>query len=459
MFTQSLKKLFSYVFVFLCNCAFTKHIFAHILASILKILTLKQNSLNSNHGPVLFALSWNRIKIDAECLAKSGHFKISYWPDRVQFFIQLRFLNELSHAPHHVRHANTKQQRMETQLRDFLSLMFPIFLKKVSAKAVIGANFWYKQDFRFGEAAQKNNVPYIVLFKESLKISETEKKALFDLSAKLERFSGEKIFVHNKTVAQILTDSEYCRPDQIAVTGAIRMAGFIERCKTDMSLKPAKTNNGHITLFSFTPGISLNGLAIPPWPNNPYHGWVRLFEATHSCFAEAAMKNTDRNFIIKIKYGGRWHNRIRDACFARDINIDKLENLKIVDDVNAHELILQSSLVIGFASTTLLESGLAGKSIIVPDFEETLDPYYRKHIKLRDFYPLVSVAQSRDDLIRQINSNIKFDKTVSAQIQKKRDKFFEENVASIRSNSMHATVTEMNKIIRKFEMRLSTSYQ
>ena len=101
-------------------------------------------------------------------------------PDRVQFFIQLRFLNELSHAPHHVRHANTKQQRMETQLRDFLSLMFPIFLKKVSAKAVIGANFWYKQDFRFGEAAQKNNVPYIVLFKESLKISETEKKALFD---------------------------------------------------------------------------------------------------------------------------------------------------------------------------------------------------------------------------------------------------------------------------------------
>lgn len=454
MFNQYLKKIFSYAFVFLCNCALTKHIFAHILAKILKIMTVKQNSLNSNHGPVLFALSWNRIKIDAECLAKSGYFKILHWPDRVQFFIQLRFLNELSYTPHHARHENTKQQRMETQLRDFLNLMFPIFLKKLSAKAVIGANFWYKQDFRFGEAAQKNNVPYIVLFKESLKISETEKKALFDLSAKLERFSGEKILVHNNTVAQILTESEYCRPDQIAVTGAIRMASFIEKCKTGTSRKLTKTNNGHITLFSFTPGISLNGLAIPPWPNNPYHGWVRLFEAVHSCFAEAAMKNTDRNFIIKTKYGGRWHNRIRDACLARDIDIDRLDNLKIVDDVNAHELILQSSLVVGFASTTLLESGLAGKNIIVPDFEETLDPYYRKHIKLRDFYPLVSVAHSRENLIGQINSHIKFDKTVSAQIQKKRDKFFEQNVASIRLDPMHTTVSEMNKIIRKFENEL-----
>ena len=267
----------------------------------------------------------------------------------------------------------------------------------------------------------------------------------------LERFSGEKILVHNNAVAQILIESEYCRPDQIAVTGAIRMASFIEKCKTGMSRKPTKANNGCITLFSFTPGISLNGLAIPPWPNNPYHGWVRLFEAVHSCFAEAAMKNTDRNFIIKTKYGGRWHNRIHNACLARDIDTDRLNNLKIVDDVNAHELILKSYLVVGFASTTLLESGLAGKNIIVPDFEETVDPYYRRHIKLLDFYPLVSVAKSRDDLIAKINSHIKFNRKVSIQIQKKRDKFFEENVALIRSDPLRTTIFEINKIIHKYE--------
>ena len=158
-----------------------------------------------------------------------------------------------------------QEKNSEEKLQEFLNLMFPLFLKFISAKAVIGANFWYKQDIRFGTAAQYNQIPYVVLFKESLKISETEKSAIISICKKLGKFKGERILTHNQSVANLIIKSGYCSAKQICVSGAIRMSPFIKHCLSNSGLRSTQ-EEPTVSLFSFNPGLSLNGLAIPPWP-------------------------------------------------------------------------------------------------------------------------------------------------------------------------------------------------
>ena len=266
---------------------------------------------------------------------------------------------------------------------------------------------------------------------------------------RLGRFGGERILTHNQSIANLIMKSGYCAAEQIGVSGAIRMSGFIKRC-VDSSEKNDAKDDAKISLFSFNPGLSLNGLAMPPWPKNPYQGWVRFFEAVHSCFAQAALRKPEKHFIIKTKYEGLWHRRIEDACFSRNLNIAEIPNLTLTHKQAAHDIIFNSSVIISFASTTLLESGLAKKHVIIPDFEETIDPYYRKHIKLLDFYPLAQVATSREELIDKICYLADSDKTISPAIQKKRNSLFETYVAAVKNDPLEIAVEEINSIIEKF---------
>jgi hypothetical protein len=440
--------------VFLCVNRLFRYAFAKFIVEVLLHLTLNKSSTTGGKT-VLFALSWLRVKVDAQILENTGEYAILYWPDKIQFFIQHRFLDNLIEPDDTSNAGSKKWLRRDRELYDFLNLMFPIYLKRISAKAVIGANFWYKQDFRFGKVAQSNKVPYLVLFKESLKISPTERKALFDFCRELGRFSGEKILTHNQIVSNILVRSKYCRRDQVTVTGACRMSSFIEQCKSTSIMNNQHFKEGQVTLFSFTPGISLNALGINPFPRNPYKGWVRLFEGVHSCFAEVAINNPTRSFVIKTKFAGVWHQKIREACLSRGINVDAVENLTITDQLDPHDLILNSSVIVGFASTTLLESGLAARNIIIPDFDEALDPFYRKHIKLLDFYQLAEVAKNREHFKRLIERRIRVSKSVvTNKKQKIRNEFFNTNVASIHSDPIEATKSEINSAIMKFSNNL-----
>ena len=443
------KKKLSSVFVLLASLKFSRYPFALLVAYYLKMRSSSFSDGAKAGRIVLFALSRRRIKTDAIALAETGNFQILSWPDNDQFFIQHRFLNSLDRKYFMKDEMSSEEKTAERNLQDFLNLMFPIFLKLISAKAVIGANFWYKQDIRFGRAAQDNNIPYIVFFKESLKITKFEQDSILLMCKRLGCFGGERILTHNQSIANLIIKSGYCAPEQIGVSGAIRMSSFIKRCVNSSGENDVKVN-GNISLFSFNPGLSLNGLAMPPWPKNPYKGWVRFFEAVHSCFAQAALQKPEKRFIIKTKYDGLWHKRIEEACFARNLNIAEIPNLTLIHEQSAHDIIFNSSVIVSFASTTLLESGLAKKHVIIPDFEETIDPYYRKHIKLLDFYPLAQVATSREELISRICYMADSDKTIPPTIQKKRNSLFETYVASVKNDPLAIAVEEINSIVKKF---------
>lgn len=373
----------------------------------------------------LFALSKVRIAPDAEVLARAG-FDIVTLPDSDQFVLQAAFFPGL---PPETAAIDIATRRDAAPYRAFLRRLLPIFLRRIGAQAVIGAHFMYPQDIHWGAVAQECGYPYLILFRESLKISDTERDALTDMCRRLGRFEGDRILTWNDVARDVIVASGYARADQVVTTGAVRLSAFIAKCRTRPLPHPPGTKPT-ATLFSFNPGASLNGLALDPWPPNPYAGWVRLFERTHTAFAMAAAALPGARFVIKPKWGAHWTTRIRQAIASRGLNPD-LPNLEITTAIGAGELIEQSSVVIGFTSTTLLEAGLAGRPILIPDFEEALDPYFRRHLKLTEIYPYCRIATSPEELVELIKDHLLRPRPLPAEAQAAMERFFAAYVSSV----------------------------
>ena len=114
--------------------------------------------------------------------------------------------------------------------------------------------------------------------------------------------------VHNTRLRDALIDSEYVSASQITSLGAMRMDSLARK----LTMQQNQVSRKQAVLFSFphrADGVhsdeELAGQS-GPFPDNPYLGWVRLFESTHSAFARAALAMPDADFIIKLKWEEGW---------------------------------------------------------------------------------------------------------------------------------------------------------
>lgn len=384
----------------------------------------------------LFALSFQRVQPDATALAKSGEFNVLTLPDNDQFVLQAPFFP--NRADTTAFRVDPRIGEMAERFRDFLVLFWPRFMGRIGASAVIGAHFKYKQDIHWGPAAQRAGYPHFVLYRESLKLAASEQETLIRVCRRIGKFEGQAVLTWSKTIGDVLVASGSVSPDQVVVTGNIHLSRFMTQARAARSLAPAGARRT-ATLFSFTPGVSLNALNAGSFPANPYLGWVRIFERTHSAFARAAQEMPEHRFVIKTKWGRQWYDRVREAIRSRGIDPD-LPNLEITADLDPNELILESSAVVTFASTTLLEAGFCGRQVLVPDFDEALDPYYRQHLKLTDSYAAVTVAHSADEIVQWLKDHLNQPRALSDSAQAHLDRLFATYVSPLDEDPLQKCV-------------------
>jgi len=108
----------------------------------------------------------------------------------------------------------------------------------------------------------------------------------------------------------------------------------------------------------------------------------------------------DVQVIIKPKwYKGEWKSLIDKSVFDYTGNkVEDIENLSVVDDIGAQELIKDAGIVVAFNSTTMIESILYNKRVVFPVYHEAADELkdYVFYQKNRDSF---FVAHSEDELI------------------------------------------------------------
>jgi len=315
------------------------------------------------------------------------------------------------------------------------------FLQRNEIDVVVSACIWYRQDVTFGAPAQQLGIPYVVLHRESLKTRPRHHAWMTDTVRRFgdkNGFLGHTIIFHNQPMCDLMARIGYAGPERTLNGGCLRMDELVHRVHAARkgTLETGKTQRRQqVAMFSFAPGIGLNDLKVQPFPQKWFLGWFRLFERSHAAIAELAREMPDVDFIIKPKWEGYWIEWVKQAILAAGIDPETLPNLTITTKADPHDLVLDSDVICGFASTCLLEAGIAGKPVVVPDFEEAVEPLYRERVQLLDYYHLFDAADSPEAFRQMVKARLA-DPAIDAETMRQRDAAFDEWVSDIEGNAL-----------------------
>lgn len=325
----------------------------------------------------ILVLNHKRFRGELEIISKFKGINLVYLPfSWYTRFLNIFFTHEQRKLISLKKEKNNSNSRKD--YHEFLTQFLRVYYKLNNIKGVFGASPFYKQDYDWGTISSKIRIPYIVLHKESIFDAKGHINGLKKLFNSRKNFQGDHIFVHNQNVKKIWTDTKFVSKDKISVMGNIRMQRFY-------MIKRSKKIKYDMTLFSFGSG---NGLSTvnnnKMWPEKDEIGFHSLCYKTHSEILKLAKNNPKKKFCIKLKWGGTWINYIKKVALDNNIDLDKLKNLYLNYNHEkgevSHNLILESKIIVGFNSTTLIESIQKNKIVILPMFDEASTNFYKDFI-------------------------------------------------------------------------------
>ncbi|MEQ8691913.1 MAG: hypothetical protein RIC89_13900, partial [Pseudomonadales bacterium] len=251
----------------------------------------------------------------------------------------------------------------------------------------------------WGIAAEANGRAYIVLQAENLATAPGHVKRLEHNARRIGKFQGSYIITHNEVSRGAFVRGGLIAPDRIVAAGALRMDGYLKKIERGIQRSGQRKR---VVLFSFHRMAGLWGLSKVNWPKDPSVGLTCFFEQVHRVIARLATELPSVDFVIKPKWGGQWIDEIQKVLEKDGISLDSQPNLTVSEALEPHSLILDSDVVIGFGSTTLLEASIAGKPTIMPVFEEASREEYKDYLHFSDSLDMFLVPRSEDALRREI---------------------------------------------------------
>ena len=426
--------------------------FVHLYAS--KIEEIKpQAEDNGSRKVTILALNPNRFRGDLQILADSGQFRVLIVPFEWQTkILNIFWTKELKRKrkkdPHkYYRPGDDKIfVEVQTDFRRFLRKFLSSLYSRLKIDCVIGAGVHYIQDFDWGLVSNELGVPYIVLHRENLATGPGHVKFVHDFHRGMGQFKGSHIIVHNEIMKESLIESGFVNSDQVSALGCLRMDDYVRMIK-DKSRHKSNHGRKQVVFFSFNHAVGLLGI-LNGFSDERNVGWVNLFEKTHVAMAELAIEHPDVDFIIKPKWGGNWLEEIQYAFKKYGIESNKISNLKILVDVDVHQLIFESDVVAGYGSTTVLEAAIAAKPVIMPSFDEALDPQYRPYVHFPNETHLFDIAHSPEEFKTLILKRLE-EPNITEAGQAERYAVFEKYVSSMNADALDKYVKAIKNVVRK----------
>jgi glycosyltransferase involved in cell wall biosynthesis len=391
---------------------------------ILSMKKVKISKVSKSNGVGILAINTGRFRGDLESLARAGFevYMMPYkWQTRIFYAYKDRKLKSQFRNPP----VNSSIHRDRDRVRKYLSHLLELVFLKKNIDCIIGAGLFYNQDIDWGAAAVNIGRSYIVLHRENLVVSKAMHEHMKGGAKKLNKsgFVGTAIIFQNKVMKKIYDEYSGVDPSSIYALGSLRMDGFIKKINS----KKISVKNERITLFSF-----FTSNVIPKNIFSDNFGWYKLHDDVHTSFVELAKENPSIEFVIKHK-GVGWS---RTEKLLQQLNASNVVNLKIYGEgYDAQTLILDSDIVTGFCSTSLLEASIANKPIIYPLFAEALDKKYSKFICFEERDNLFDVAGSNREYKELIIKRY-YNPVILQSTRNSRKRQFEKYVSSVNTEAI-----------------------
>jgi hypothetical protein len=354
----------------------------------------------SDQRPVLLALSADEFRGDIRCLREDGSFRVAELHSSILRKIVARFFP--STIGWHEIISSTIRPDLDAnrrRLQAMLGKLLPRVHARLGVSAVISAHVHYSTDLDWGLVSQSQGTPYIVLHRENMYASENmERVVSARFRAMRMRFGGEHIIVHAEEVRNIFLSTGYATPDRVSALGCMRMDAFIRRIASEQAKQAVLRRRVALFPLSLSVGKTTErNRRLRPW-----------FERLHVCLARLAASDPTIEVVMKpkSKWARTWRANL-DAVFQKaNIDPDKIPNLVIRDDLDVHDLMFSSAVIIGINTTTLIEAGLAGRYAVIPYLEELQDPYFDDWLKFGDAYDELLLARSEEQLLEEIRKGL-----------------------------------------------------
>jgi len=386
----------------------------------------------------VLAINVQRFRGDLEVLSQSPNFRVcGLSVEWLSVLLPQFYPGGIDKETVYFPERNEEQAKHQENYRNFLREFLPRLYGAMSIDCVLGGCVAYLQDRDWGAVTHEIGTPYIVFHKENLIASRGLYSRCEEWARSLNRFEGTHIIVHNPYVAKAFTESGYVSKEMVSACGSIRMEPYLARLLDEKN----KAGRGRklVTFFSFFPGIGLGQLLgkAMPWPDKSLGiGYFKAFEEAHCAFAELARDRPDIDVLIKPKWGGAWLEVISDVLGKSGLDIETIPNLTVDAAVNAQDVILDSAVVVGYGSTVLLESAIAGKPVVMPILAEMREEKYDDYIFFGDVMDEIFDVVREKSEIRGIIESRLIDPTINSQCMARRRDVFSQYVSPIEGGAL-----------------------
>ena len=363
----------------------------------------------------ILALKSEKFRGDLECLSRVEKFRVLYLESKWEVPIIAAFTNKKIKG---YKYLNAEKGDDIYELKRKIDIYFCGFisslLKLIEIDCVVTPNYRYIEDYPWVMSLTKKGIPHILLFREGLMNTERLFEGITARHALYKRYPLTHLVVHNKISKRSFVESGFASEEQVSICGALRMDNLLKLIiNKDGTVRKYDGRRKRVVFFFFPYTTSIFGreklsptealfgdkyrYAESIWPQR-----INLFRDLHISFARLAQKLPDVDFVIKPKpkhinkgVSGDEYLKIINEL---GIDLNKLDNYTIEPNVNVHDLIINSDVIIALQSSTVLESAIAGKHVIFPlfyNYKETKnfnDFMWRNHLDLFD------VAESAEEL-------------------------------------------------------------
>ena len=367
------KKIISYITTIFSACILANFLSVFFIWYRIKAKIFKKN--------IIFVLDFNRFREDIGILRKNTNIYYVNFPP----WLQDKIIGILDIS------------RM-SQKQEWLSRFILCLCNAINSIGFISAGMHYKRHEIWEKSTIFSKKYFYCLHREG--IGADHDMVMRISVSKKRKFQGSILMVGTETLKESLVAQSYLPSDKIIVTGMPRFDKIYNYNNSEFNHVGEKNT---VLLFSFFIGFFSNKDAgLYPVQG----GFRKLFDQVHSAVALFAVNNPNINVIIKMKwYEGSAKENVDNAIIkGTGVLPDTIKNLKIIDDTLAQELIKQSSVVIGFNSTTVIESILYNKKVIIPSFAEASEKKNMNDVFYSNQADYFYRANSKDDLIDLIEN-------------------------------------------------------
>ena len=291
-------------------------------------------------------------------------------------FIDNERLDQSRKANNYVN--DKKVEKFRRKNKKFLINFINLLKKKYNFDAFLGFNYDYYAEKSLQDACRELKIPFLLLFKESVKTESQQKLQTYILKKKKEKFNFYKVAVYSKQAKNFLTSSGICKNKRIDVVGCSRLSicfSYKKVMPKNQILYYAIEKNRGLpnTIFKTYGKKNFSDLKEFKFYDRKFN-WKALHKKTLKILKKFAINNPNIPIIIKSKIGDKLDkNEYR--------NLPK--NIRLITSGTGQIFLKNSKVVIGWNTTAIMEAIAANRFLLLPYFFKKDNVSKKNELKLK----------------------------------------------------------------------------